>query len=522
MVRRLLPLGPLLVILGALVLIVASGTEITAALRAWLAGGPWPRGVLLDALVASSAVLIVVAVLMTRRSVIRTARAEEALRESEERLRLVANNVPALISYVDRDQRFRFSNRTYDDWFGIPQERMVGRTVAEVFGEENHARMKPHFERVLAGEEVEFEFAMDQNAASAAARALAGRLRAASRPRGRGARLLHARQRRHRAQARAGGPALRRDPAPARRAPPGVPRAPRHPHRPAEPGDVPGTCARSGGARPTPRQDRRRAVHRPRQLQASERRARPRRGRRPAQGDRLAPARLRARRRLHRAHRRRRVLRAAAGHRRAARGGRGGAEAGARARPGLHRVGEHRAALGREHRHRLRAAGRRTTWRRCCGSPTPRCTGPRSRPQPLPVLLGDAQPGRGGRARRWPRSCAPASRATSYSSSTSRASTSRRARWSAPKRCCAGAIRSSACSRRKPSCRLRTRAACWCRSATGRCAKPARRHGAGATPASSRSAWSSTSPRASCARRSLAGEVRSGAGGEWPARRVRC
>ena len=159
MVRRLLPLGPLLVILGALVLIVAAGTEIAASLSAWLAGGPWPRGVLLDALVATSAVLVVVAVLMTRRSVIRTARAEQALRESEERLRLVANSVPALISYVDREQRFRFSNRTYDDWFGIPQERMLGRSVAEVFGEENHARMKPHIERVLGGEEVEFEFA---------------------------------------------------------------------------------------------------------------------------------------------------------------------------------------------------------------------------------------------------------------------------------------------------------------------------------------------------------------------------
>ena len=159
MVHRLLPLGPLLVILGALVLIVASGTEIAAALSAWLAGGPWPRAVLLDALVATSAVLVVVAVLLTRRSVIRTARAEQALRESEERLRLVANNVPALISYVDREQRFRFSNRTYDDWFGISQERMLGRSVAEVFGEENHARMKAHIERVLGGEEVEFEFA---------------------------------------------------------------------------------------------------------------------------------------------------------------------------------------------------------------------------------------------------------------------------------------------------------------------------------------------------------------------------
>jgi diguanylate cyclase (GGDEF)-like protein/PAS domain S-box-containing protein len=166
MIRRLLPLGPLLVVLGALILILASGAEIATALRGRLAGTPWPSGVLLDALVAGSAVLLAIAVLMTRRSVMRTAKAEEALRESEERLRLVANNVPALISYLDREQRFRFSNRTYDDWFGIPQERMLGRSVAEVFGEDNQTRMKPHFERVLAGEEVEFEFAMGENAAA--------------------------------------------------------------------------------------------------------------------------------------------------------------------------------------------------------------------------------------------------------------------------------------------------------------------------------------------------------------------
>jgi diguanylate cyclase (GGDEF)-like protein/PAS domain S-box-containing protein len=162
MVHRLLPLGPLLVILGAAVLIVASGAEIAGALRGWVTGGPWPRGVLLDALVGTAAVLLAIAVLMTRRSVLRTAKVEQALRESEERLRLVANNVPALISYLDREGRFRFSNRTYDDWFGISQQRMLGRSVAEVFGEETHARVKPHFDRVLAGEEVEFEFATAQ------------------------------------------------------------------------------------------------------------------------------------------------------------------------------------------------------------------------------------------------------------------------------------------------------------------------------------------------------------------------
>jgi diguanylate cyclase (GGDEF)-like protein/PAS domain S-box-containing protein len=160
MFRRFLPpLGPSLVVGGALLLIAAAVSEMAPALRAWLAGETaWPRGVLLDALVAGSALLLAAAMLMTRRSVQRTAAAEQALRESEERLRLVANNVPALISYLDREQRFRFSNRTYDDWLGVPQSEMHGRSLAEVFGAEAYARMQPHIERVLAGEEVQFEF----------------------------------------------------------------------------------------------------------------------------------------------------------------------------------------------------------------------------------------------------------------------------------------------------------------------------------------------------------------------------
>src|SRR5688500_4390531 len=146
--RPSLPWGPLLVLAGALLVVGAATLEMAPQISAWLAGEtPWPQGVLLDALVAGSAALLAVAVLMTRRSLERTAAAEEALRESEERLRLVANNVPALISYLDREQRFRFSNRTYDDWFGITQERMLGRSVAEVFGDETYTRMQPHLDR---------------------------------------------------------------------------------------------------------------------------------------------------------------------------------------------------------------------------------------------------------------------------------------------------------------------------------------------------------------------------------------
>src|SRR5690349_10256033 len=152
------PLAPALIAFGAAILVLTAGAEILVAVRAWLqSGGPWPREVMLHVLVAGAAMLLASAVIMMRRSTKRQEQAEAALRESEERLRLIANNVPALISYVDREQRFRYSNRTYDDWFGIPYERMAGRTVGEVFGDEAYARMRPDIERCLGGANVQFE-----------------------------------------------------------------------------------------------------------------------------------------------------------------------------------------------------------------------------------------------------------------------------------------------------------------------------------------------------------------------------
>jgi diguanylate cyclase (GGDEF)-like protein/PAS domain S-box-containing protein len=152
-------LAPMLIIAGAVLLILTAGAEIATAFRAWAAGAAeLPKELILHTLVAGAALLLAAAVLMTRRSMQERAVAETALRQSEERMRLVANNVPALISYVDREQRYRFSNRTYDAWFGIAHEQMIGRTVAEVFGEDAYARMRQDIERCIDGETVEFEF----------------------------------------------------------------------------------------------------------------------------------------------------------------------------------------------------------------------------------------------------------------------------------------------------------------------------------------------------------------------------
>ena len=51
--------------------------------------------------------------------------------ENEERLRFVANAVPALLAYLDIGARYVWANETYRRWFGqAPDEVCAGATSA--------------------------------------------------------------------------------------------------------------------------------------------------------------------------------------------------------------------------------------------------------------------------------------------------------------------------------------------------------------------------------------------------------
>lgn len=84
------------------------------------------------------------------------ARAEEALRSNENQLRLITDALPALISYIDKDQYYRFVNRRYTEWFGLKQDEIIGKHVSEVVGDA-YQWVLPKIERVLSGEEFTFE-----------------------------------------------------------------------------------------------------------------------------------------------------------------------------------------------------------------------------------------------------------------------------------------------------------------------------------------------------------------------------
>ena len=77
--------------------------------------------------------------------------------QSEMQLRLVADALPVLISYVDRDQHYRFNNRQYEQWFGIKAQDIQGKHARDVLGEKAYAAVRVAMESALAGERVRLE-----------------------------------------------------------------------------------------------------------------------------------------------------------------------------------------------------------------------------------------------------------------------------------------------------------------------------------------------------------------------------
>lgn len=84
-------------------------------------------------------------------------KSEATLRDREQQLRLIADALPALISYVDANRCYQFINRTYEVWFSRGCDEILGNSVRELLGETVYQQIEPYIDRVFAGQTVTME-----------------------------------------------------------------------------------------------------------------------------------------------------------------------------------------------------------------------------------------------------------------------------------------------------------------------------------------------------------------------------
>ncbi|MET3604123.1 PAS domain S-box-containing protein [Sphaerotilus sulfidivorans] len=82
------------------------------------------------------------------------------LRLSEARLRLIFDNVPALIGYFDRNHVYQYANKGYTDWFGRGRDIAAGRPIVDVLPPEVYAVVIPHVVLALKGSRQRYEYEM--------------------------------------------------------------------------------------------------------------------------------------------------------------------------------------------------------------------------------------------------------------------------------------------------------------------------------------------------------------------------
>lgn len=82
---------------------------------------------------------------------------EAALAASEVRLKLLTDNVPALISTIDADRRYTYVNRRYRDWHRVAEIDIVGRRVDDFYGPAERAVYRPHMDAAFRGEVASYD-----------------------------------------------------------------------------------------------------------------------------------------------------------------------------------------------------------------------------------------------------------------------------------------------------------------------------------------------------------------------------
>ncbi len=83
--------------------------------------------------------------------------AEQNLRDTAEKLRVFADNVPTMTAAFDQNLHYSFTNKAFAQFFGYTPESILGKRLSEVVGDRAYMEVEKYFARALAGHPARYE-----------------------------------------------------------------------------------------------------------------------------------------------------------------------------------------------------------------------------------------------------------------------------------------------------------------------------------------------------------------------------
>ena len=81
----------------------------------------------------------------------------EQVQRSERRLRIIMDQIPVTVSYIDADWRYRYINRAQQSWLGKTESEVVGHRVRDLVDDTVWASIEPKISEALRGQSVPLE-----------------------------------------------------------------------------------------------------------------------------------------------------------------------------------------------------------------------------------------------------------------------------------------------------------------------------------------------------------------------------
>ena len=77
--------------------------------------------------------------------------------EQVSHIKKVLDSLPLLVSYMDRELRYKYVNATYQDWFGVSHEECLRSSMGDIVGGAGIDAVRPYLNAAFAGVEQSFE-----------------------------------------------------------------------------------------------------------------------------------------------------------------------------------------------------------------------------------------------------------------------------------------------------------------------------------------------------------------------------